>query len=118
MKFSEAINIFHSGLSLYITGGWMLSDTHNRILLLLIPLMYGNWLVDNNRCIFTRLENYYEDKNKDKNKDKDKGEDKDKGFIATKLNNMGINITPEQTHIMNTLISGHTYIQCYRNIVL
>lgn len=108
MKFSEAINIFHSGLSLYITGGWMLSDTHNRILLLLIPLMYGNWLVDNNRCIFTRLENYYEDKNKDK----------DKGFIATKLNNMGINITPEQTHIMNTLISGHTYIQCYRNIVL
>ena len=110
MKLSKAINTFHIGLSLYIAGGWMLSYIHNRILLLLIPLMYVNWLIDDNKCIFTRLEYHYKDDKDDNNKEK--------GFIVTKLNNMGIKITEKQTHIILTLISFHTYIQCYHNIVV
>ena len=66
MKLSKAINTFHIGLSLYIAGGWMLSYIHNRILLLLIPLMYVNWLIDDNKCIFTRLEQHYKGVKDDK----------------------------------------------------
>ena len=104
---SKAVNVFHSILGAYIGMGWTLSEYHQENLLFLIPLMYGNWLVDDNNCIFTRLERYFE---------RDTGNTK--GFVSTKLNELGINIDDKSVHKLLVFVSGHSFIQCYRDVIL
>ena len=58
MKLSNAINNFHSVLSLYIAGGWMLSYIHNRILLLLIHQRQKNTTLHYGYHYQTNLENW------------------------------------------------------------
>ena len=56
LKLSEIVNKFHLFLSGYIFVGWMFSDIHSKILLGLIPSVYGNWLVNDHKCLLTVLE--------------------------------------------------------------
>ncbi len=59
MKLSRLINYLHTGLSVYLAFGWVLPDIHNKILIGIIPCVYVNWLLDNNKCIITKLENHF-----------------------------------------------------------
>ena len=85
---SKNIGLFHSLLSFYIAFGFLLSEGHQKLLIGLIPSMYGNWLMDDNKCIFTRLEDYFS-RSPDKKDDDDDGETniklEEKGFITRKL---------------------------------
>ena len=80
IKLSEIVNKFHLFLSGYIVCGWMFSDIHSKILLGLIPSVYGNWLVNDHKCILTVLEHKLIEKetNDDYKKDDSKKDDSKK----------------------------------------
>ena len=115
---SKNIALFHSLLSFYITFGFLLSEGHQKLLIGLIPTMYGNWLMDDNKCIFTRLENYFSRIHDKKEDDNDKPELEELGFITRKINSLGIPISNETGHKITVLVGAHTFIQCYFNVII
>ena len=110
MKLSYAINICHTGLSVYLAFGWMLPIINNKFLIGFIPSVYVNWLIDDNRCIITRLE-------------QDEKEGKKiyihkEGFVQTKLKSYNIHLSGD---IVNKLLIGvmfHSFVQSYYNVIL
>ena len=78
---ADRINNLHLALCCYSSVGW-LSEYHSRILVFLLPSMLFNWLMDDNQCWITRLENYFRI-----NKD-----DKSIGFIENKLKEYNIEL--------------------------
>ena len=83
MRLSKVINIFHSGLSVYLAFGWMLPLINNKLLIGFIPCVYVNWLVDGNKCMLTRLEGHY--KEIEAKKEGKKIYIHQEGFVKTKL---------------------------------
>ena len=118
---SKNIGLFHSLLSAYIAFGFLLSEGHQKLLIGLIPSMYGNWLMDNNKCVFTRLEDYFS-RSPDKKDDDDDGETniklEEKGFITRKINSLGIPISNETGHKITVLVGAHTFIHCYLDVIV
>ena len=118
---SKNIGLFHSLLSFYIAFGFLLSEGHQKLLIGLIPSMYGNWLMDDNKCIFTRLEDYFS-RSPDKKDDDDDGETniklEEKGFITRKINSLGIPISNETGHKITVLVGAHTFIHCYLDVIV
>ena len=118
---SKNIGLFHSLLSFYIGFGFLLSEGHQKVLIGLIPSMYGNWLMDDNKCIFTRLEDYFS-RSPDKKDDDDDGETniklEEKGFITRKINSLGIPISNETGHKITVLVGAHTFIHCYLDVII
>ena len=113
MKISIGINIFHSFLSTYITLGWTIPGLINsKILTALIPSMYANWLLDDKRCIFTRLEKHFIEKEK-----KEDTIIKDEGFIMAKLKNYNIDLKAEDIDKISVVIAFHTFLQSYYHII-
>ena len=55
---ADRINNLHLALCCYSSVGW-LSQYHSRILVILLPCMMFNWLMDDNQCWMTRLEDYF-----------------------------------------------------------
>ena len=116
MKLSIAINIFHTGLSLYLAFGWMLPIINNKILIGFIPSVYVNWLVDDNRCIITRLEQYYkeiEDKKEGK-----KIHIHQEGFVQSKLKSYNIHLTGDKVNKLLIGVMFHTFLQSYYNVII
>ena len=117
---SKNIALFHSLLSFYIAFGFLLSEGHQKLLIGLIPSMYGNWLMDDNKCIFTRLEDYFS-RSPDKKEDKDDANDpkiEAQGFITRKINALGIPISNETGHKITVLVGAHTFIHCYLDVIV
>ena len=116
MKVSSIVNIFHSGVSIYLSTGWLLSSFHNQVLIGLIPTVYVNWLLDDKKCIFTRLEKHFIEKenNKDDNKEKIINND---GFIMTKLKEYNIDVKVEDVDKISVIIAFHTFLQSYYHII-
>ena len=116
MKLSNVINIFHTGLSVYLAFGWMLPIINNKFLIGFIPSVYVNWLVDDNRCIITRLEQHY--KEIEDEKEGKKIYIHKEGFVQTKLKSYNIHLTED---IVNKFLVGimfHTFLQSYYNVIL
>ena len=91
--------------------GWVIPGTINSMVLVgLIPCMYVNWLLDENRCILTRLEHMCLVKDGFKI-------DYNKGFISTKLNSFDIQLSDKDIEKWLIGISLHTFFQAYRTIV-
>ena len=116
---SKNIALFHSLLSFYIAFGFLLSEGHQKLLIGLIPSMYGNWLMDDNKCIFTRLEDYL-GRSSDKKEDDDDANPKleEQGFITRKINALGIPISNEIGHKITVLVGAHTFIHCYLDVIV
>lgn len=93
---ADRINNLHLALCCYSSVGW-LSQYHSRILVFLLPSMMFNWLMDNNKCCVTRLEDYFR-VNKEKN-----GE----GFIKNKLKSNNVDLKGID---IDKYISGITYV--------
>ena len=83
MKIYEIINYGHSLFSIYLMFGWSISEIHCKSLMLLIPMGYLNYLLDDNKCFLTRLEQYYK---------KQYNIIDEKDFISSKLEKININI--------------------------
>lgn len=138
LKLSEIVNKFHLFLSGYIVCGWMFSDIHSKILLGLIPSVYGNWLVNDHKCILTVLEHKLIEKETnddsivntaDSKKDDDSNENTDskkdddeeevyEGFFLKMLKSRGIDINNDDLNKILTVISYHSFLQSYRNVIL
>lgn len=128
LKLSEIVNKFHLFLSGYIVVGWMFSDIHSKILLGLIPSVYGNWLVNDNRCLLTVLEHKLievegpmeENSKKDDDSKKDDEEEEEvyEGFFLKMLKSHGIDINNDDLNKILTVISYHSFLQSYRNVIL
>ena len=114
---SKNIALFHSLLSFYIAFGFLLSEGHQKLLIGLIPSMYGNWLMDDNKCIFTRLEDYFS-RSPDKKEDDDDPKIEEQGFITRKINSLGIPISNETGHKITVLVGAHTFIHCYLDVIV
>jgi hypothetical protein len=147
LKLSEIVNKFHLFLSGYIVVGWMFSDIHSKILLGLIPSVYGNWLVTDHKCLLTVLEHKLieieettddsnvdvdskkdddsnvcpDSNNDDSNKDDSKKDDEEEvyeGFILKMLKSHNIDINNDDLNKILTVISYHSFLQSYRNVIL
>ena len=119
LKLSELVNKFHLFLSGYIFVGWMFSDIHSKILLGLIPSVYGNWLVNDHKCILTVLEHkLIEKETNDYSKKDDEEEEVYEGFFLKMLKSHNININNDDLNKILTVISYHSFLQSYRNVIL
>ena len=126
LKLSEIVNKFHLFLSGYIVVGWMFSDIHSKILLGLIPSVYGNWLVNDHKCILTVLEHKLIevegsmdiDSKKDDSKEDDEEKEVYEGFFLKMLKSHGIDINNDDLNKILTVISYHSFLQSYRNTFL
>ena len=114
---SKNIGLFHSLLSAYIAFGFLLSEGHQKLLIGLIPSMYGNWLMDDNKCILTRLEDYFS-RSPDKKEEDSNPKLEEKGFITRKINSLGIPISNEIGHKITVLVGAHTFIHCYLDVIV
>ena len=87
------INKFHSIFSSYLLFGWLI-ESQRKILVFIIPTIQFQFLVNNNMCILTQLENRYL-------KDEKKGD----SFIGKKLKEYQIEMSDRKMEIMsNSLI--------------
>jgi hypothetical protein len=103
----KSIHTFHTLLSVYLLCGWMIpSNGNHRFLTLFVPTVYVNWLIDDHRCMFTRLEQYFQG-------DKKKEENQEAGFIQDKLKHYNIDISEKKLNIILTFITYHTFLQSY-----
>ena len=101
-KFSEKIsddqkvlfiNRFHSVFVSYLLFGWIF-ESQRKVLVFIIPTLQFQFLVNNNMCILTQLENRYL-----------KDEKKVDSFIGKKLKEYQIEMSDRKREIMiNSLI--------------
>ena len=89
------INRFHSIFSLYLLFGWIFVS-QRQVLVFIIPTLQFQFLVNNNMCILTQLENRYL-------KDEKKGD----SFIGKKLKEYQIELSDRKREIM---INGLIYL--------
>ena len=93
MDISKAINIFHSITSIYFICGWIIPSQRINLVFLLPTLQY-QFLVNNNMCLLTQLENKYL-----------KEEEKNDSFTDKKLKEYGIVIDKiNSERLVNSLI--------------
>jgi hypothetical protein len=111
MKISKVINLFHTGISIYLSLGWILSPIHNKILVGWIPCVFVNWLLDDNQCLLTRIEHHFLKKKHIKDV-------KYEGFISKKLNSLNIELTEKEIDNILVIILFHSFLQSYKNILL
>ena len=110
-KISEGIHIVHTLLTCYIATGWLLPPIHSKVLTLMIPTMYANWILDSNQCILTRLEAHL--------LKEDKKEDKQivDGFIHSQLKKYNVIISQDKLDKILLGISFHSFLQSYSNML-
>jgi len=95
MKKSVIINHIHSVILLYLLLGWMI-ESQREVLVFFLPTLQYQFLVNDNMCILTQLENKFlkDEKNDDKEiiiSD---------SFINKKLEKFNISISPEKREYM------------------
>ena len=117
MKKSNIINKIHLSLCIYLFVGWMLPPIHSKILIGFIPSVYVNWLLDDNRCILTRLEHYY--LNEEYKKDISKNTEKEEydGFVSNIMKKFNIDLKEEDIDKLLIFITFHSFIQSYRIVL-
>ena len=108
MKLSKVVNLFHTGTSIYLSLGWLLPPIHNKILIGWIPCVFVNWLLDDNKCLLTRIEHHFL-----KKEDK-----KYEGFVSKKLKSLNIELNEKEIDNILVIILLHSFLQSYKNILL
>ena len=87
------INRFHSIFVSYLLFGWIF-ESQRKVLVFIIPTLQFQFLVNNNMCILTQLENRYL-----------KEEKKGDSFIGKKLKEYNIQLSDRKREIMiNSLV--------------
>lgn len=89
--YSQLINQFHQFIIVYILVGWCL-ESQRKYLVFFLPSIQYQFLINNNMCILTQLENkLLEHESK---KDESKKEEISDSFINKTLKKYNINIDP------------------------
>ena len=108
MKNYKIINYGHSLFSIYLLFGWSISEFHCKSLMLLIPMGYLNYLLDDNKCILTKLEQYYKRQNNIID---------EKNFIETKLENMNIKLNKNILSKIINICLFNSYLISYYYVI-
>lgn len=106
MKKSDIISYTHSSVILYLLLGWFFENQRQNLILLL-PSIQFQFLINDNNCILTQLENKFlkEEKKEDKKED-DNNEVIIDSFVGKKLKEYNIDVA-EKTREM--VVHGFTY---------
>jgi hypothetical protein len=88
MNKARLINIVHNFTTIYFLVGWIIPSQRPNLVLLLPTLQY-QFLVNNNMCILTQLENKYSIE-----------KDKNNSFVDKKLKEYGIQIDASKTEML------------------
>ena len=108
MKQSQIVHYFHLTLIVYMLFGWVL-QSQRIILVFLIPTTQFQWLINDNQCIFTQLENKLlndEKKKNDKKDDKNTEEIQHDSFVGSILQKCNIDLSER---IQETVINCCVY---------
>ena len=94
----EIVHKIHIIIIIYLLTGWII-ESQRKYLVLLLPTLQYQFLINDNQCILTQLENYLL---------KDKGdEDIGESFIDKKLKQMNINLTPRvREYLIHSAVYG------------
>ena len=95
MKKSSVVNKIHTGLIIYSLFGWLFQSQRN-ILVLLLPTLQYQFLVNDNNCVLTQLENKFL---KEENKENDKEIIYD-SFIGEKIKKYNLTINDKQRELI------------------
>ena len=91
MKQSQIVHYFHLTLVVYMLFGWVL-QSQRIILIFLIPTTQFHWLINDNQCMFTQLENKL--LNNEKKKDEKNAEEiQHDSFVGTMLQKCNIDLS-------------------------
>ena len=104
MKKSEIVSNIHSFIVLYIVLGWVF-ESQRLFMVFFLPTVQFQFLVNDNNCVLTQLENKLlikeqkEDKKKEDKEDKEDKKDEEKeiildSFIGTKFKEWNIELKP------------------------
>ena len=88
MNKARLINIVHNFTTIYFLVGWIIPSQRPNLVLLLPTLQY-QFLVNNNTCILTQLENKYSIE-----------KDKNNSYVDKKLKEYGIHIDASKTEML------------------
>ena len=84
MKKSDIIDKLHSVIIIYLLFGWIIASQRSNLVLLL-PTLQFQFLMNNNECLLTNLENKYLYEEKD---------EQIESFVDKKLKQININVRP------------------------
>ena len=98
MKKSEIVSKIHSSLIVYMLIGWFF-ESQRKYLVLLLPTVQFQFLINNDECVITQIENRLlkEEKQEDKVKE---------SFVNSQFKYFNIHLEP---HIRKNLIYGCVY---------
>ncbi len=104
MKQSQIVHYFHLTLVVYMLFGWVL-QSQRIILIFLIPTTQFHWLINDNQCMFTQLENKL--LNNEKKKDEKNAEEiQHDSFVGSMLQKCNIDLSER---IRETVINCCVY---------
>tara|TARA_Y100001970_G_scaffold282643_1_gene395909 strand:+ start:777 stop:1106 length:330 start_codon:yes stop_codon:yes gene_type:complete len=100
MKKSKIINNLHSIIILYLLTGWIF-ESQRKYLVFFLPSLQFQFLVNNNKCLLTQLENKFlidEKEEKDKNNE---------SFVEKKFKQFNITISSD---IIEYIVNSSVYL--------
>lgn len=117
MRNSEIINKLHGSIIIYLLTGWVF-ESQRKYLVLFLPTIQFQFLVNKNLCILTQLERKYllQEKKEDHKKDNKEEEEEIKydSFTDKKLKEYNIHISNEfREYLINGLVYGSFIISYY-----
>ena len=95
MNKANIINKMHNSIIIYLLTGWMI-ESQRKYLVFLLPSVQFQFLINNNQCILTQIENKLIKEKKGIND----------SFVDKKLKEYNINLEP---HIIDNLINSLVY---------
>jgi len=138
---SEIVNKLHVLIYLYLTFGWMISQTSSKILLLMVPTVLTKWGIKGDECFLTQLETKYKQRELEeqiviKKKDDDVVDDIDdddivdddivddedvdirtESFLKTQLDKYNIRVTDKHINLFTYMMMYHSFVQSYIRVI-
>ena len=130
---SEIVNKLHVLIYLYLTFGWMISQTSSKILLLMVPTVLTKWGIKGDECFLTQLETKYKQRELEehiviKKKDDDVVDDDDddivddvdirtESFLKTHLHKYNIQVTDKHINLFTYMMMYHSFVQSYIRVI-
>ena len=85
-------------------------SSYSLLFLGFIPFVYLNWLLDDKKCLLTKLEHYFLEKGSTNIHYE--------GFVSKKLKSLNIHLDEQIIDQLLSIILFHSFIQSYKNIII
>ncbi len=107
-KLANFIYYIHLMIVIYNSCGWMLNDIiHHKIIVFLIPCIYFQWYLCNNKCILTIMEDYIRGVKRSNND----------GFVDSIIRKVCCCYSSKFVNYITVMISMNSFIISYIKII-